>query len=108
MLVVSEVDRGQVDKATRGQVDKAKRLCRQFMKSGFRKASRKAARKAVKKAVKKAANRVFLRVSSWYWTFNVIKLRPDRFPEVAFQAGFGLIRCGCMLKSDPDNLSGLG
>ena len=40
--------------------------------------------------------------------FNVIKLRPDRFPEVAFQAGFGLIRCGCMLKSDPDNLSGLG
>ena len=39
---------------------------------------------------------------------NVIKLRPDRFPEVAFQAGFGLIRCGCMLTSDPDNLSGLG
>jgi len=39
---------------------------------------------------------------------NVIKLRPDRFPEVALQAGFGLIRCGCMLKSDPDNLSGLG
>jgi len=43
-----------------------------------------------------------------YRRLNVIKLRPDRFPEVALQAGFGLIRCGCMLKSDPDNLSGLG
>ena len=48
------------------------------------------------------------RIANGKWQINVIKLRPDRFPEVAFQAGFGLIRCGCMLKSDPDNLSGLG